>query len=316
MRRFVVGLLLVLVGVLLTSTPVLAIGNPDYVSIGDKYVFEDVLESGDQLYFCRYDASYSSTPSEDADETWEMALYNGAVLVATRPLNYYQHNIISIYLDADEALVSGGEYTIKIRGMPSVFEALVEGVNMRTATLSPEEWIAGTDLGSYMLAQADILQTDWAITLLDGGKLNATGSTYFRAAIPGLNTMDPTIFQTTTRLSDWPGYTNWTTNYTDNTTTRTGDRLRNAINGTMSIFGIGSEGWGGSWMLGIMGVLLAAPVYAGTKNPMWALIVLFPVFLGAAWIGVGTAEMLRGLLIFVLVLGVIFALTFWLRHMG
>ena len=85
---------------LVLVSPVYAVDDPTSVSIGDCNVFTDLLEDGDQLYFVRYDVSYSPEPEEDAEDTWQMALYDtdGTTLIegAVRPLNYYQHNIISI----------------------------------------------------------------------------------------------------------------------------------------------------------------------------------------------------------------------------
>lgn len=317
MRRLF-GLVLGVLGVLLLTSPVWAMGNPDYVSIGDVYVFEDVVETGDQLFFCRYDVSYNGTPDEDAEDTWQMVLYNSTgSLIATRPLNYYQHNIISIYLTADEAIASGAAHRIKIMGMPSVFGNLTEDVTMQTRTLTSGDYIAGEFLGGYMVTQAEILETDWEIALLTSGdKLNDTGATYFLKAVPGLNTMVPEIFQVTTSGVVYEP-TDWTENYTELTTTRTGWRLRNAINSTIGILGGNvSEAWAGAWMTGFAFIVLAAPVYASTRQPALALLVAFPVVLGAAWLGVGEGELLRGVLLIVLVLAVFFSITFILRYFG
>ena len=216
MRRLGRVLPLVVLGLLLATGVALAIGNPDYVAIGDAYVFRDVLETGDQLYFVRYDVSYNSTPDEDAEDTWEMALYDSdGNLTATRELEYYQHNIRSIYLGSDDAIAWEGAHRIIVRGMPSVFGNLTEGINMRTQTLAPGDYYELESLGGIMITQAGILEADWEITLLTSGdRLNATGANYFLKAIPGLNDMAPNIFQTTIRALDVE-YTPWSQNYTE-----------------------------------------------------------------------------------------------------
>jgi hypothetical protein len=155
--------------------PVLAIGSPTSVSIGDVFVFRDVLTTGDQLYFVRYDVSYAGNQTEDAEDTWQVALYDSSGgLVATRPLNYYQHNIISIYLTSTQALAWEGAHSIKIMGMPSVFSPLIEGTNMRTRVFAPGDYYEKASLGGVMVMQAGVLEADWGITLLTSGdKLNA-----------------------------------------------------------------------------------------------------------------------------------------------
>lgn len=281
------GLALVVAGVLLVGSPVLAaIGNPDSVSIADVYVFRNVIEAGDQLYYCRYDVAYDPNPNEDPEDTWQMALYDGAVLEATRPLNYYQHSIIGIYLDSDDALVWEGAYVVRIAGMPSVFDPLIEDTNWVRKTLSAGDYYESSSLGGIMLTQAQILQDAGVGTLLTSGVLNYTGATYFLEAIPGLSTMVPEIFETTITYPT-AAYTNWTVDYEEGLQAHQGARLRGAITDIGSMFGV-SEGWSAFWLMGLMFLVFASVIYVPTRDPKLALLAAFPVLIGAAWLGLGT----------------------------
>jgi hypothetical protein len=301
---------------LLISSGVLAISDPDSVTIAQVYVFGDVLETGDQLFYARYDVNYNSTPDEDAQDTWQMAVYDiNGTLVASRPLNYFQHNIISIYLEPDEAIEEGLAHQVKIMGSPSVFPSLVEGTNMRTSTLAAGDYLEGGDVGDYMITEAGILETDWGLTLLTSSdKLNSTGSTYFLEAIPGLASMDPTIFQTATRVLS-PADPTWEPVYPDDIIARSGGGLQAAINGTMSIFGIYDPFWGTAWVSAILFMLIGAPIYAVTRQPVWAAAVGFPIMLVVAWLG-APAVYFYWLLAIVAVLAIMFGVTALLRHFG
>jgi len=262
------GIFLLLVGV----GPVYGISNPDYVTIGDAYVFGSVSETGDQLFFCRCDVSYNSVPSEDADNTWQMALYNSTgSLIATRPLNYYQHNIISIYLSADDAITWGEAHQIKIMGMPSVFGNLTEGINMRTNTLGPADYYDINYLAGIMITQAEILEEDWEITLLTAtDKLNSTGKTFFLLAVPGLGDMVPEIFEITTHTTEVE-YTSYNDTYAAGLAAHAGSKLTGAITDIGGIMGV-SLGWTSFWFAMLGALMMGGIVFASNGNPVWAML--------------------------------------------
>lgn len=268
MRRLFVVVVLICVALLLAATPVLAVANPDSISIGDVYVFEDVLEAGDVLVYVRYDVDYAVEPSEDADETFQMAIYgtNGITLIAVRPLNYYQENIISIYLSAaTNTLTTGGAYYIRIMGNPAIF-AMLENVTMDTRVLTGGDWYTAAELGGIMLTQAGILQTDWSITLLANDLLNTTGATYFLKAIPNLSTMAPNIFGTVTSSFT---YINTAFNNTGLNMVKQNQpvSLNNAMTGLNAIFGITNPNWGSAGWAFLMALIVGSVVYGATRRP-------------------------------------------------
>ncbi len=270
-KQVVKGLIL---GVLLWSlmgSPVFAISNPDSISIGDIYVFQDVLETGDILVFMRYDVDYTSQPSEDADGTFLMAIYDtdGTTLLFTRPVNYYQHNIISIYLDAgDNTLNWGSLYYIRIMGSSALFDPLVEGTNMRTQVLSSGEYRDTDALGGIMIAQAAILETDWSTTLLTASdRLNTTGANYFLKAVPGLSTMVPGIFELATEEFIYAPNTAYAQTGLNATKENVPVSLNNAITGLNAMFGITNPEWGSfGWSL-LVGLMVGAGFYGAARRP-------------------------------------------------
>jgi hypothetical protein len=270
------------------ASPVYAIGNPSYVSIGDVAVFEDVFETGDMLFFMRYDVSYSPVPEEEPEDTWMVALYSSdeATLLGSRALNYYQHNIISIYFDADQVtskgLATGAAYKFKVMGSPSVFGELVEDTNVQTSTLAAGDYRDLDELGGYMIAQAKILEDDWGIALLTGGeRLNATGATYFNAAVPGLYNVVPEIYQTTT-ITPSPPNTTWTVNRTWES--HKPFSLNAAVHDLSDWWGT-DPNWMGSFMIVLIGGVLGSVVFAATRQPDLSFIFALMAFPLGAWIG-------------------------------
>lgn len=314
-------ILITLLMLLVVVVPVYAISNPDSINIGDVYAFEDALETGDVLVFVRYDVSYASQPTEDSEDTFVMAIYDtdGTTLLFTRPLNYYQHNIISIYLSAAlNTLTSGGAYYVRIMGSPALF-SLAENVNMDTRVLSSGDWRVAADLGGVMIAQAGILAADWGLDLLTStDRLNSTGSTYFSKAVPGLSTMVPTIFATTTAQ-----FTYTRDNFTNEGLARTKANmpvsLNSALNGLNTVFGVESESsvWGQFGWLMIAGMVVGSVVYGASRRPDIAVFggVLSTVGLGA-YLGVANGNAMLFLMSVGALIIALFGITYILPKYG
>ena len=274
LKKLLRGILVGVLGFFLVCSPVLAApANPNTITIGDVFVFRNLVETGDQLWFMRYAVSYATIPSTPASDNFLMAIYDpdGVTLRYTHSLNYYQQNIISIYLTAAQALTWNGAYVVRVMGNPAVFDPLVEGLNMRSRTLGAGDYHELTDLGTYMLQQAQILQTTWGITLLSAaGKLNTTGATYFNKAVPGLNNIVPEIYAVTT---EYPTVTegNWTHTYEEDLLARRGLGLNQTFTELGSWLGT-SNNWIALGFGGFLAVMVGGGVFAATKKPDWALI--------------------------------------------
>lgn len=198
----------IVVGAMLApSLPVSAIGNPNSIDVLEAMFFRNTFTTGDQLLVVRYDLEYSVTPAEDPRDTWLVVLFDtdGVTPLYQRPLNYYGHNVISIYLTAEQNITWGGEYYVKVMGQPTIFGPYVEDVNGDTKVLSASlDYDSSTNLessrialGEFIINQAEILEVDFGVPLVGtGDKLNAAGAVTFNAAIPGLSSIASTIYET------------------------------------------------------------------------------------------------------------------------
>ena len=270
MRRVVLACVLSLLALLMCSSSGLAIGNPDSVSIGDVYVFEDVLETGDAWVYVRYDVSYASQPTEDSEDTFLVAIYDtdGTTLLFTRALNYYQHNIIAIQLTAStNTLVSGSSYYVRVMGSPALF-VLQEFVNMRTRALTAGDYRVPEDLAGLMVSQAGILEADWGVTLLTSSdKLNTTGAYYFNKAMPGLASAAPEIFELSTGQFIYTRNTSVGTEGLNRTILNMPESLNSALNGLDAMLGVEESNWGQFGWLLVIGLVVGAAVYGASRRP-------------------------------------------------
>lgn len=285
MVRIFRGILLALVVILFTAVPVLAVSNPDSITAQSVYIFRNTLETGDWLVYLRYYVEYTVEPTEDATDTFQMALYDGATLIATIPVNYYQENIQSIYFTAAQVTALGltwnHSYTVRIQGMPSIF-TLVEDTNMDSVTVTSFHYHEADELGGIMLTEAGILATDWTLTLLESGKLNTTGATYFLKAIPSLMDMDPDIFATVSRYIT-ATIEEQGTAYFDSTVGKV-PSLDTAFANMGAIIGV-SQGYVAMFSTSLLYMMFVALIYPAVKQTGPAFIAAFPVVMIVAWLG-------------------------------
>ncbi|KKN45375.1 hypothetical protein LCGC14_0683610 [marine sediment metagenome] len=319
MKRVFMGLLLSLVLLLVVASPVWAVANPNSVSIGDIYVFRNTLETGDILVFVRYDVDYTTEPSESAEDTFQISIYDtdGSTLLFTRPLNYYQHNIISIYLDVDDnTLTWESAYYIRITGSPVIFSPLIEDTNIKTRVLSSGDYRSTDDLGGIMITQAGFLEPDLGDLLTANDLLNITGSTYFLKAVPGLSSMVPEIFSSTTQIIEWERPTLNRTGI-NRTVEHLPVSLNSAITGLDAIFGVTNHNWGGfAWVL-LLGMMVGGVIFGTTRRPDVAVLggVMGTLGLGA-YLGVAQGGVMLFVLLVLTVIVIIFAVGYFARQLG
>ena len=301
---------LAIVIMMIPTTSVFAIANPTSIVTSSVVVFTNVLGTGDQVVFVRYDVNYAVDPTENANTTYMMAIYavDGTTLLYTRPLTYYQHNITSIYLTSAQALVAGGAYTVRIMGNPAVFDPLVENTNMDSWVLTGSDYQDGTLMGDFLLGQAAILEADWVITLLTASnKLNATGGLTFKTAIPGLNEMTPEIFSTT---SVTPGLSNnsFNNSYGNTAAARIGT-MNVAFADIGAWLGI-SQLWAQVMVCGIGSFVLAGVMFAATRKPEMGVVGAGISLVAFGWMGWFPLQVLMiGLAVIAIFFGIIFIMA-------
>ena len=299
---FLVIALVVILGMVLTPGIVHAApANPDSISLYTARVFQNIFEADDILFIVSYDVGYASEPDEPAVETFRLALYDidgTTLLIPDRELNYYQYNIHSLYFDAAAAagsLTWESEYRIRVMGNPIYFEP-IEDTTMDTITLSPAtHWISGTMatsktlLKTHCLDLAAILEDEWSLTLIiskaEGQVLNSLGRITFLAAVPGLDSALPDLFQVAikTLVVDGVAY-NGSYEIDTNISAKLGTQVAAAFAGIGTTLNIGSQTAALLWIL-FIALTIASVVFLGTGNTTASLILVTPVLIIGAYIG-------------------------------
>ena len=224
-NRFYYIVILILLGVFLIASPVLAIGNPNTISFGTGTlplykVFENVLETGDMLFIVESYVYYAVTPTDyGADESFLFEVLNttGTVTLLSTPLNEYGDRPISIYQMASQVtalgLTSGTAYGLRITGNPLIFASPIG--NTVTTYLTGADYVdqlLGVDGGvadqnllrNYLIKMADNMEAndspapgdEYIVTIQGIRYLTTDGGDIFMEGTPMLSSMCPILFQT------------------------------------------------------------------------------------------------------------------------
>ena len=247
--------LLTLLALPLLTPTVLAISNPDSISIDRVKVFKGVWEDDDWLFVCEYRVMYSVTPSEDPEDTYLAIVYDeNDISVGSNPLNYYDHNLISVYFTASQAAARDmdwdeiGNYTFRISGNPSYFAPVIctniVGQNCvdRNIQEGPDSFDRGRAknrelLGDLVVTIAKSMEDDWPVDLLgDNDRLNEAGSLVFRKAIPGLDQVVPDVFEVSLSVEEVPPITKVAYLVPDGDVSTTISSVNPVVTGTTSHF--------------------------------------------------------------------------------
>ena len=326
-KKFFVAIILSLVMLFGITSPAFAVANPFSITFHTGKVFENVFADGDMLFVVSYDVNYTDEPDESASTTFLVNLLgaDGATLLMSRPLEYYQYNVTSIYATAaqviSENLTWGSEYKLRVTGNPAIFDSLVEGTNMDTRGLATSDYNADGTLTSLQLLQAhcvniaEALESDWAVVLLATTStgvqvLNSTGAIVFLDAIPGLDDVLPDLFQLSSSIpavdSAISGADYAIASRID---ARLGTDIGDAFTGIGTFLGIGQNSAAGLWAI-IFILTVSSIVFLNTGNSAASLILAVPVVVLMTYVGAIPEAITYVLAIFVAVYAMYF---FWLR---
>lgn len=287
-------LLLVVVSQLLLVTPVYAIANPDSISVESVKAYVGVWEAGDMLFVVEHRVMYTTEPTEDPSDAFLVGVWKSTVKGPDRPIIDYQHNFLSIYLTLAQVTSFGyvinDELKIRVMGNPSLFGTLTEGVNMRTYTLSAGNWLQGSSmtqtrqyLADWSIILAKVFEVSWTVTLLTSAdKLNTTGKMIFEEAIPGLQSICPSIFQVSASYPEMPAAPGAKT-FEATLKARAGTRLTTALE-DLGEWITGKSGMGvliGGLGVGLLYFILAGRIFISTGSVPIAVAVSIPfLFVG------------------------------------
>lgn len=204
--------------------PVSAIGAPDSnPTISDIFINRYLVSSGDICIYGRYNIPYTTIPSERADDTYVIRLvdtdnvtYKGAVQPYVYFDNGYNDGVFGMYFTS--GITWGTQYIIRISQNPAYFASpqsydyIIAVTDYTTETGQDENQ---AEMAGNIITLANYLESQYTTyTLLEGGPAGTIlaapqGETYFRGAIPGIQSMAPSLYLTSVVSLDYAS-TNWT----------------------------------------------------------------------------------------------------------
>jgi len=302
-KKHIVTIGLILVGVLLIVSPALAITNPDDIDFGSGNlplykIFENVQETGDMLFVAEGLVEYAN-PADyapyKADESYlfEILSTDGSDTLLSTPLNDYGDRPISIYQTAtqveDAGFISGTAYGFRITGNPLMFVSPVG--NSVTTYLTDEDYVdqlLGVDGGvasdnplrNFLIIMAENIEdydtpVDDYITTIQGIRyLTIEGGDIFLEGISGLGAFCPILFQAGLEplVGDTPEATGAYA-LTLTATQKWGQTVGNGLKSLGDYLGI-NEMLAGSVVLFALGLMFAAYVYKETESGITVLLIV------------------------------------------
>lgn len=318
MRRAVLLLAVVLLGVGFRPAPTFALAGPDSISIESIKRYDDVALTGDVLVTVEYVITYGAVPPESVNTGWLGRLLDGSGQLASVqpfaggviPNSGYSRGMFSFYLSAPAIT---GALSVALQGNPSLSPA---PAGITSASVQAQET---ADLVPDIRLAAQRMENDWGETLLTplGGTIKFTtdGEDYFANVIPNLSAYAPELFIFSASTPGFEEDPHPATAITDRKALLDGT----AIDGVFSAL---SDYTGASQELleTIVVLLLAAGVaalvmgYAPEHNEIaiWAVVFVAP--LGGGMLGLGNWYLLGGLFSFLAVIAL--GWTLWGKRMG
>ncbi len=301
---------------------VLAIDDPDTLTIESIQIFRNYEETGDQVWVIEYKIEYETNPTEDPRAAFYVGIGDGVSILFNTPVNSYGHSFASIYLDSNNALTWEGTYFIHVSGVLGVFPTLSIGVNQQLLAVDSSDWDGSatsedtrTALGQHILSVVEAIEINTGVTYLtDLRKLNTAGSTLVRANVYKATNYLTDIFTIVLDPFIEPSPT-YFQNYQATLEGRRGERLTNSLD-TLGIMITGKSDQG--QVIGTIGFLLIAitilgTIYATTQDSTSSLIIVLPLAYVGNTMGILSLPLMFTVFLFVAFL---FAITFILSRVG
>ena len=209
----------VLIAVLATFmfiTPILAIDDPDDISVDAVWVYRNCRETGDQLYLIYYTIDYSviGNPDETVTEAFLCRLLDGTTeLKAIAPFTYvndgYGEGVVAIYFSTADAPLWEGAYTMELIGNPTLaWTGAPPSDTLATFNLWQNNSLSVSHVvvSSRIIGLAEDLETAWSVDMVQQDTntgeyaLTIYGEAYFSGVVPYLTDVAPYVF-----MSDQPG---------------------------------------------------------------------------------------------------------------
>lgn len=193
--------------IVLPVVPVSATALPTSVNIDGIHVNRNLLQTGDMLITAQYNITFAATPPVTITDLFGFRLFAtdnvtelGAVTAYAYPIatKGFPLGLVSFYWPAATAPAWGAAYGLHVSGDPAYLATLPE----YTFYIQTADYATSTnqsaDLALHIINVAQTLTATWGVSLLTqsdvGTVLSSFGEDYFREAIPGIQSMAPTLF--------------------------------------------------------------------------------------------------------------------------
>lgn len=210
MKRLILILALIAGLFIAQAHPILATELPDSISVVSVFVARNTVVDGDMAIVFHYNIEYETYPDDPASDTIIFRLYDptGTYILASKsPYVYfnngYGNGVASFYFE--ESPTWGLQYKINITGSPVFFDPLPSEYNYAIPNSSycssSNQSVNQEFMASYIITVCEQLQIAYEDYTLYGSTdtgvvLSSLGELYFRGAIPGIQSMAPSLFLT------------------------------------------------------------------------------------------------------------------------
>jgi hypothetical protein len=290
---------------------------PDSMTLNDVKVFWNYESATDQLFVVSYSIIYNDgNPTQNVTDYFILQIWDGAVLKAQVPVNFYGYRPASVYLLGNSRLTWGGTYQVVLAGRASRWNTPPVSSSY---VLSSGDWI-GVDLeqlDTWCLNLADAMgSADSAsyTTFIQayGEVLNADGGKIFSKAIPGLETVRPDLFINGVSALDIPSASAELSHTYEETltTANMGATASEALDDLGYQLGVSGKIVGGLLFFGIF-ILCLGGVAAVAGNSSVGILACLPLLFLGAYLGIVSLALI-GIagMICIIWMGV----TFWLAR--
>ena len=222
-KRIGIVIFCVLVALMATTMPVLAIADPDSPpQVRAVYVYEDLLQDGDMGVLIDYYIEYAAIPSETVTESYLAAFIDtdSTTQIATvAPYTFqgagytdkgYNRGMVWIYISVADVITYGidsaniASHKVWLMGNPTVPSGWAGDPPKTTADI--DYWQTTGDSATLValrvLYLAEALELAWGFDMIEttalGSRLTSTGESYFENVITNLRTIAPACFSVST----------------------------------------------------------------------------------------------------------------------
>ena len=213
-KRAIACLSIALASVAFALSPVAVKADPatptDF-AINNIQIFRGIWQADDWLLLFQYTINQYPPEYIPVSQLFDFRLYDAATQQPLASANVYDYNnlgfgigISSIYFWPADAPADTDNLYLMMSGNLAYWSATPPRV---TYTISGDDYTQGgnqrTALVNWVMQQAQILEVNWQVKMVEDGLLTPVAQTYFVTTIPGLESVIPSVMGSITLPPDW-----------------------------------------------------------------------------------------------------------------